>query len=88
MGQREALDLADALTERARRCRADGRPAEAEAHYRRALAILERSAEPGHPRRAVIRHQYAALLVELGRDAEAAYLEAGRPPGGTGQNSP
>jgi hypothetical protein len=88
MGEREALDLADALTELARICEADGRPAEAEVHYRRALATLERSVEPGHPSRAVIRHRYAALLVELGRDAEAAYLEAGRSPGGSGQNSP
>lgn len=84
----EALDLADALTELARLCQADGRPAEAEAYYRRALAILDRIAELGRPRRAVIRRHYAALLVELGRDAEAAYLEADRSPGGSGQNSP
>lgn len=87
MGEREALDLADALTELAQLFEADGRPAEAEAHYRRALAILERSVEPGHPSRAVIRHHFAALLAELGRDAEAAYLEAARPQGRGGQNN-
>lgn len=87
MREREALDLADALTELAQLCEADGRPTEAEAHYRRALAILERSVEPGHPSRAVIRHHFATLLAELGREAEAAYLEAGRPQGRGGQNN-
>jgi tetratricopeptide (TPR) repeat protein len=78
MGEWETVDLVDVLTELALLCRAGGRHAEAEAHYRRALAILESSVEPCHPSRARIRHHYAALLAELGRDAEAAQLEAGR----------
>jgi len=70
MGEREALDLADAVTELARRCRASGRPAEAEVHYRRALAILADSVDPGHPSRAAIEQHYATLLAELGRVAD------------------
>jgi hypothetical protein len=88
MEESEALDLADALTERARRCRAAGRPAEAETHYRRALAILADSVEPDHPSRTAIEHHYATLLAELGRDAEAAWLGARSPTEAGGQNGP
>lgn len=56
-----------------------GRHAEAESHYRRALALLESSVAPGHASRATIRRGYATLLAELGRVAEAARLEAGDP---------
>jgi hypothetical protein len=82
------LDRADVLTELARRCGAAGRPAEAETHYRRALATLAGSVEPGHPSRSAIEHLYATLLAELGRDAEAARLEVGRPTEAGGQNGP
>lgn len=77
MGEWETVDRVEMLYELALRCRAGGRHAEAESHYRRALAILESSVEPGHPSRATIRRGYATLLAELGRDAEAARLEAG-----------
>lgn len=78
MGERGATDLVTVLNELAAVCRARRRHAEAEACYRLALAVLDRSVEPGHPGRAATRHHYATLLAELGRDAEAAQLEAGR----------
>lgn len=79
MGEWETLHLVELLHELALRGRAGGRHAEAESHYRRALALLESSVAPGHASRATIRRGYATLLAELGRDAEAAQLEAGDP---------
>jgi hypothetical protein len=78
MGERDAADLVIALNELAADCRAHRRHAEAEVCYRLALAVLDSSVERGHPSRAATRHHYATLLAELGRDAEAAQLEAGR----------
>lgn len=59
-----------------------GRNADAEALYRRAL---EQARQRGRSARSAARPNYASLLRRLGRDAEAAALEAGGPapkPGG------
>ena len=57
-------------------CKAQGRSDEAEAFYRRALAIFEARLGPDHPHLAVCRENYALLLREIGRDREALALEA------------
>src|SRR4051794_37069204 len=61
-----------------------GRHAEAEPLYERAIAILEKSLPADHPTLATVRENYAVLLDELGRAAEAAGLraKAGPPPPG------
>ncbi len=53
-----------------------GRYAEAEPLYERALAILEKTLGPEHPNLASTLENYSALLREVGRDAEAADMEA------------
>jgi tetratricopeptide (TPR) repeat protein len=56
--------------------RVQGRHAEAEPLYRRALAIREKTLGPDHPDVATVLVNYAALLRETGRGAEAEKLEA------------
>ena len=51
------------------------RPEEAEALYRRALAILEGRVEPDHPSLVLTVRNYAKLLRDVGREAEAEQLE-------------
>ncbi len=53
-----------------------GRYAEAEPLYKRALAIWEKALGPEHPRVAKSLENYAALLRETGRGAEAGKMEA------------
>ncbi len=55
---------------------AQGRYAEAEPLFKRALAIMERAFGPGHPHVAVSLENYAALLRETGRNTEATRMEA------------
>ncbi len=55
---------------------AQGKHAEAEPFYKRALAIYEKALGPEHPHVAISLVIYAALLRETGRGAEAAKLEA------------
>ena len=56
--------------------RAQGKYAEAEPLYRRALAIKEKALGPEHPSVATVLANYAALLRKTNRDNEAAKLEA------------
>ena len=53
-----------------------GRYAEAEPRYKRALAILEKALGPEHPNVATTLENHASLLRETGRVSEAAELEA------------
>ena len=55
---------------------AQGRYAEAEPLYQRALAIREKVLGPEHPHVATSLENYAALLKKMGRGAEAEPLEA------------
>ncbi len=55
---------------------AQGKYAEAEPLYGRALAILEKTLGPDHPNVAQSLENYAALLREINRKTEAAELEA------------
>ena len=55
---------------------AQGRYAEAEPLHKRSLAILEKALGPEHPNVATSLENYAALLRETGRTAEADKLEA------------
>ena len=55
---------------------AQGKYAEAEALYQRALAILEKSLGPEHPDVAQVLENYADLLRETGRGEEASSMEA------------
>ena len=48
--------------------------AEAEPLYQRAIAILEKALPPDHPHQMQVRENYAHLLDQLGRHAEAAEL--------------
>ena len=52
------------------------RDPEAERLYDRALAIYEKAFGPEHPNVAASLANYAALLPEVGREAEAAGMEA------------
>ncbi len=52
-----------------------GKYAEVEPLYQRALAIAEKALGPEHPDVATISESYATLLHETGRSAEAAELE-------------
>jgi len=56
--------------------RAQGKYAEAEPLYRRALAIAEKTLGPGHPDLAVVLRGLAALLRATDRKTEAEQLEA------------
>ncbi len=53
-----------------------GRYADAEPLYKRALAITEKTLGPEHPHVSMALENYAALLRKTGRDAEAKRLEA------------
>jgi len=55
---------------------AQGRYADAEPLYQRALAICEQRFGPNHPHVAVILAHYASLLRNMHRDTEAADLES------------
>ncbi len=65
-----------ALNNLAELYRAQGRYAEAEPLFKRALAIVEKSLGPEHPHVAKALQNYAALLRETGRGAEATRMEA------------
>ncbi|MEE8513514.1 MAG: tetratricopeptide repeat protein [Gammaproteobacteria bacterium] len=53
-----------------------GRYAESEPLYKRALAIVEKALGPDHPNIATSLENYAAVLRKTGRTTEAANLEA------------
>ncbi len=53
-----------------------GKYAQAEPLYQRALAIDEKALGPEHPQVATVLENYAALLHKLNRDAEADKMEA------------
>ncbi len=55
---------------------AQGRYAEAEPLYKRALAISEKALGPDHPNVATSLENYAAVLRKTGRTSEAANIEA------------
>ena len=67
--------LATSLNNLAELYRAQGKYAEAEPLYQRALAILEKALGPEHPNVATSLDNYAALLREMDRNAEADKLE-------------
>ena len=72
----DASSRALALAAAARSFRASKNHAGAEAAYRRALAVLGDANIPtDHDAQQTVHHDYAAFLVELGRDREAAALE-------------
>ena len=56
--------------------RAQGKYAQAEPLYQRALAIREKALGPEHPNVATVLENYAALLHKLNRDAEVDKMEA------------
>jgi tetratricopeptide (TPR) repeat protein len=51
-----------------------GRYAEAEPLFKRALAVLEKALGPNHPEVAAVRHNLAALYKDQGRYADAEAL--------------
>ena len=67
-------DLAIRLNNLAGLYQDTGSYAEAEPLYERAIAILDKALPPGHPYRTRVRENYAHLLDQLGRYAEAAEL--------------
>ncbi len=72
----EHPDVATSLNNLAELYNAQGRYAEAEPLYKRALAIWEKVLGPEHPNVVAGLENYAALLRETGRSAEADKLEA------------
>ena len=68
--------VARCLTNLAELYRAQGRYAEAEPLYQRALAIREKTLGPEHPNVATCLENYAFLLREMGRSEEAVPLES------------
>ena len=56
--------------------RTQGKYAEAEPLYQRALAIWEKALGPEHPNVATSLENYAALLRNMNREAEAVQMEA------------
>ena len=68
--------LATSLNNLAALYHAQGKYAEAEPLYQRALAIWEKALGPDHPNVAVSLENYASLLCNTNRDAEAAQIEA------------
>ena len=56
--------------------RAQGKYAEAEPLYQRSLTIVEKALGPEHPLVALSLQNYAALLRETNREAEAEKMEA------------
>ena len=71
----EHPDVARSLNNLAGLYRAQGKYAEAEPLYRRALAIDEKALGPEHPDVARTLGNYADLLREIGRTVEAEELE-------------
>lgn len=67
--------LAQALAAQGATHAAEGRPGDAEKVYRRALALVESAERIESTILEDIRRRYAALLISLGRDAEAATVE-------------
>ena len=55
-------------------CKSAGKYGEAEALYRRALAIFEAVLGPTHPKVATCRTNYARLLRQMNRKADASSL--------------
>ena len=53
-----------------------GKYAEAESLYQRALRIREQALGPDHPYTREVVRNYAMLLREMGRESEATQLEA------------
>ncbi len=68
--------LATSLNNLALLYQAQGKYAQAEPLYQRALAIREKALGPEHPKVATVLENYAALLHKLNRDAEADKMEA------------
>ena len=68
-------DTAQSLNNLANLYHNQGKDAQAEPLYVRALAIDERALGPQHPTTQHIRANYADLLRTMGRDAEAAALD-------------
>ena len=68
--------LATSLNNLAELYRAQGKYAQAEPLYQRALAIWQKALGPEHPQVAMVLENYAALLHWLNRDAEADKMEA------------
>jgi tetratricopeptide (TPR) repeat protein len=71
--------VAQSLNNLANLYRDTGRSPEAEPLFKRAMAILEKTLPPDHPHRMRGRENYARLLDQLGRHAEAAELRAQAP---------
>jgi tetratricopeptide (TPR) repeat protein len=74
------LDSASGLINLASLYEDQGKYGEAEPLYRRALAIREQQLGPQHPDTLATRGNYTALLRAMGRDREAARLQAEQPP--------
>ncbi len=72
----EHPDVAIILNNLAVLYRAQGKYAEAEPLYKRALAIREEALGPDHPHVAGSLENYAALLRKTGRGDEATMMEA------------
>ena len=68
--------FATSLNNLAELYRAQGKYAQAEPLYRRALAIREKALGPEHPNVAAVLENYADLLRKMKRDAEAEKMEA------------
>ncbi len=68
--------LATSLNNLALLYKAQGRYAEAEPLYKRALAIVEKALGPEHPLVATSLKNYAVLLRKTGRATEAENMEA------------
>ena len=68
--------MAASLRERGTLCRDTGRPAEAEALYRKARALQEKTSGPTHSSVAEFLEEHAKLLRTVGRADEAGVMEA------------
>ncbi len=68
--------MANSLNNLARLYQAQGKYAEAEPLYQRALAIVEKALGPEHPHVATSLENYAALLRQTARADEAERMEA------------
>jgi tetratricopeptide (TPR) repeat protein len=69
-------DMAYPLNELANLYRDQGKYAEAEPLYQRALYIWEQALGPNHPYTQTVVRNYAMLLRKMGREAEASKLES------------
>jgi len=69
-------DQATRLGRLAEEYRAGGRMADALSALRRGVSVAEADLGASHPEAARLRERLTALLIDLGRDAEAAELEA------------